>query len=106
MAFYNRRKFIVQLAAGASALALSRLGLAEDAKPPLTEDDAYAKSMGFKLDTNQVDAAKYPKHSAEQSCVTCQLYSGNEGDELGPCSFFGGRLVPPTGWCRNYKART
>ena len=106
MSQYNRRKFIVQIAGGASMLALARLGIAEEAKPPLTEDDAYAKSMGFRLDTNNVDSAKFPKHAPDQSCKTCQLFSGNDGDALGPCSFFGGRLVPPTGWCRNYKART
>lgn len=104
MSTCNRRHFILQVAAGASALALSRLSAAEEAKKEaLSESDPYAKSMGFRLDTNQVDQAKYPKHTPDQSCLKCQLYSGEPGDELGPCSFFGGRLVPPTGWCRNFK---
>jgi hypothetical protein len=97
------------VAVGASALTLSRLVSAEDAaagpKPRLTEDDAYAKSMGFKLNTENVDQAKYPKHTTDQHCSKCQLFSGKDGDEVGPCSFFGGRLVPPTGWCRNFKPK-
>lgn len=100
----NRRTFMLQLVAGGSALALSRLSLAEEAKKAvLTEDDAYAKSMGFRLDTTQVDQAKYPKHTVEQKCSECQLYSGEPGEPLGPCSFFGKRLVPVDGWCRNFK---
>jgi hypothetical protein len=101
----NRRTFILQLVAGGSALALSRLGVAEEAKGVLTEDDAYAKSMGFRFDTTQVDAAKYPKHSLDQKCSECQLFSGGPGEELGPCSFFGKRLVPVNGWCRNFKPK-
>ncbi|MCH5372759.1 MAG: high-potential iron-sulfur protein [Planctomycetes bacterium] len=105
MSSTNRRRFLFQVAAGTSALALSRFAVAEEAKPALTEDDAYAKSMGFRLNTEDVDQAKYPKHTTDQSCSKCQLYSGAEGDELGPCSFFGKRLVPPTGWCRNFKPK-
>jgi hypothetical protein len=101
----SRRKFLFQVAAGASALALARVVSAEEAKGELSADDAYAKAMGFVLDTNDADTAKFPKHSVDQSCSKCQLYSGAEGDPLGPCSFFGGRLVPPTGWCRNFKPK-
>jgi hypothetical protein len=99
----SRRKFLFQLAAGASALTMARLVSAEEPKGELPPDDAYAKAMGFVVDTNDADSAKYPKHSPDQSCAKCQLWSGAEGDDLGPCSFFGGRLVPSTGWCRNFK---
>lgn len=101
----NRRHFIGQVVIGASALTLSRLAIAEEAKSVLPADDAYAKAMGFVLDTNDADSTKFPKHTPEQSCLNCQLYSGADGDDLGPCSFFGGRLVPPTGWCRNFKPK-
>jgi hypothetical protein len=103
MSSCNRRTFLFQVAIGASALGLSRLGIAEEAKPALTESDAYAKSMGFVLDTTKADQAKYPKHTVDQKCSNCQLFSGEPGAELGPCSFFGGRLVPVNGWCRNFK---
>jgi len=97
----------LQIAAGTCALAVARLGVAEEAKPveKMTEEDAYGKSMGFRLDTTKVDAAKYPKHAADQHCSKCQLYSGKPEDAEGPCSFFGGRLVPVNGWCRNFKVK-
>jgi hypothetical protein len=102
----NRRTFINQVVVGTSLLAIGRLGLAEEAqKEALSPDDAYAKAMGFVVDTNNANSEKFPKHTPEQSCKSCQLFSGAEGDDLGPCSFFGGRLVPPTGWCRNYKPK-
>jgi hypothetical protein len=99
----NRRSFMLKLVAGGSLFALGRLAIAEDKKPALTEADAYAKSMGFRLNTADVDQAKYPKHTMEQKCSSCQLFSGEPGEPLGPCSFFGGRLVPVDGWCRNFK---
>jgi len=101
----DRRKFLFQIAAGASALTLARFVGAEEAKPALDPNDAYAKAMGFVVKTEDADSAKFPKHSTDQQCSKCQLWSGAEGDELGPCSFFGGRQVPPTGWCRNFKPK-
>jgi hypothetical protein len=104
----QRRSFVLHLLAGGSAAAAGLPVRAADAVSTvrLTESDAYAKSMGFRLDTNQVDQAKYPRHdAATQQCSKCQLFSGKEGDAVGPCSFYGGRLVPPTGWCRNFKVR-
>jgi hypothetical protein len=99
----SRRIFILQVAAGASALAASTVASAQAAER-VTEDDPYARSMGFKLDTNKVDKKRYPRHdAATQSCAKCQLYGGKPNDALGPCSFFGDRLVPPGGWCRNFK---
>lgn len=101
----NRRQFIEQFAIAASALSIAKIGLAEEQKEALSADDAYAKAMGFVLNTEDADQAKFPKHSIDQSCSKCQLFSGAEGDELGPCSFFGGRLVPTNGWCRNFKPK-
>ncbi len=100
----NRRTFLIRLVATSGALAALPVHAAEESSERVTEADPYAKSMGFKLDTNQVDQAKYPRHDATQHCAVCQLYSGKAGDPLGPCSFYGGRLVAPTGWCRNFKA--
>lgn len=102
MTYRARRVFLLRAIATSGALVATR-AIAEETER-VTEADPYAKSMGFKLDTNQVDQAKYPRHDATQHCAVCQLYSGKAGDALGPCSFYGGRLVAPTGWCRNFKA--
>lgn len=99
----NRRTFTLHVIAGGSALAASSFAAAQETEK-VTEADPYAKSMGFRLDTAKVDQAKYPRHTVEQRCNVCQLYSGKTGDPLGPCSFYGDRLVPPDGWCRNFKA--
>jgi hypothetical protein len=105
----TRRIFMLRtlaLSSATTAAAVGTAALAQDApKPALTESDPYAKSMGFRLDTTKVDKARYPRHTVEQNCKTCQLFSGKEGEPLGPCSFYGGRLVPPQGWCRNFKVR-
>jgi hypothetical protein len=61
--------------------------------------------MGFRLDTAQADKVKYPRHDVSQHCSECQLYSGGPNDAVGPCSFYGGRLVPVKGWCRNFKVK-
>jgi hypothetical protein len=100
----DRRTFLIQVAAGTFAIAVGGLAVAEEAKR-LTEDDAYAKSMGFRLDTKTVDAKRYPKHTPDQQCSKCQLYTGAETDPEAPCSFFGKRIVPNGGWCRNFKVR-
>lgn len=102
----NRRIFVLQVITGASSLAGGmRLVSAADAGERVTEADPYARSMGFRLDTTQVDQAKYPRHDVNQKCSACQLYDGKPGEALGPCSFYGGRLVSVNGWCRNFKVR-
>jgi hypothetical protein len=109
MSSCDRRSFLLKVIAGTSALAVASVVQAEDAKKPLlklAETDAYARSMGFKVDTNLVDKARYPRHSPDQQCNRCQLFKADPSEPEGPCSFFGNRIVPATGWCRNFKART
>jgi hypothetical protein len=67
----------------------------------LSESDSYPKSMGFKLETKNVDNTRYPRHTTEQYCGRCQLFEGNATE--GECSFYGGRIVPAGGWCKNFK---
>ncbi len=99
----NRRVFMMQVAAGASAMAL---GLkASQAAEKLSENDSYAKSMGFKLDTKNVDGKRWTRHKPDQSCSGCQLWDGKQADAFAPCSFFGDRLTPNQGWCKNWKVR-
>ena len=105
----RRRVFMLQLLCGSTALTAGAVRAAEAPVPvtdeKLTEADPYAKSMGFRLDSTKVDKARYPRHTLEQKCSSCQLFSGAPGAEWGPCSFFGGRQVNKDGWCRNFKVR-
>ena len=84
---HNRRVFVLHVIGGASSLAGGmRLASAADAPTDerVTEADPYARSMGFRLDTTQVDQAKYPRHDVTQKCSSCQLYDGKPGEALGP----------------------
>jgi hypothetical protein len=102
----SRRVFFLRVACGSAALAATRAIAADPVSTEkLTESDAYAKSMGFRLDTTKVDKARFPRHTVEQRCSTCQLFSGEPKADWGPCSFFGGRLVYKDGWCRNFKVK-
>ena len=100
----NRRIFTLHVVASVSALAAG-VAQAADETEKVTEADPYARSMGFRLDTAKVDKVKFPRHEVSQHCSECQLYSGKAGEAVGPCSFYGGRLVPVDGWCRNFKVR-
>jgi hypothetical protein len=99
----NRRIFTLRVIACTSAFAATGASRADELER-VTEADPYAKSMGFRLDTTQVDQVKFPRHDVSQHCGVCQLFSGKPGEALGPCSFYGGRLVSVNGWCRNFKA--
>ena len=106
----NRRVFTLHVIAGSSLLAATGLQAQETkevkvSSEKVTEADPYAKSMGFRLDTANVDKVKFPRHDVSQSCAECQLFSGKPGEPLGPCSFYGGRQVPVKGWCRNFKVK-
>ncbi len=49
----------------------------------MKETDAYPKSMGYRIDTANVDKVKFPRHEVAQKCSECQLWSGKAGDPLG-----------------------
>ena len=91
----NRRVFIMTLVAGSSALAAS----AARAQAALAETDTQAVALGYKADTTKVDAKKFPKHEASQSCGNCQLYQGKPADATGACPLFAGKVVAKNGWC-------
>ncbi len=100
----GRREFILKLIplAGA-ALMLPRL--AHAAEPAeLTESDAMAKALGFRLNTNEVDQAKYLTHTKEQTCGNC-LHYAKSGAKRARCDIFS-KTVPKQGWCSAYVKRT
>lgn len=97
----NRRIFILHVVAGSAALATSRV-MAQAAAPMVNEKDAQAAALGYVADTTKVDIKKYPKHTADQKCSSCQLYAGKPKETGGPCPLFAGKQVAANGWCSAY----
>jgi High potential iron-sulfur protein len=97
----NRRVFILHVAAGSSALAASSV-MAQAAAPMVNEKDPQAAALAYASDTTKVDAKKYPKHTADQKCSSCQLYAGKAKEASGPCPLFAGKQVAANGWCSAY----
>lgn len=92
----SRRVFLMQVAAAGSAVSLA--GTAQ-AQAKVDEKDAQAAALGYSADTAKVDAKKYPKHTKDQKCSNCQLYTGKAADASGPCPLFPGKHVASGGWC-------
>jgi hypothetical protein len=99
----NRRQFMLKLLplAGAAAV-LPRVALAADVAD-LTEKDGMAVAMGFRLESEKADQAKYPKHTNEQKCASC-LHFTTVGAEKARCDLFN-KMVPKGGWCSGYSKR-
>ncbi len=97
----NRRVFMLQVAAGGSALALAKVAHAQ-AAPMVNEKDGQAMALGYAADSTKVDAKKFPKHAATQLCSNCALYTGKAGEASGPCGIFPGKHVAAKGWCSAY----
>jgi hypothetical protein len=94
----TRRVFVMQLAAAGSALGASAVH-AQAAPPKVDEKDPQAAALGYVADTTKADKKKYPKHTPDQKCGNCQLYTGKPKDATGPCSLFAGKHVTANGWC-------
>lgn len=78
---------------------------ADGEMPKLAENDAQAQALGYRSDTNTVDASRFPNHAADQACANCTLFAGQAGDEWGPCGIFPGRQVNAGGWCSAYSRK-
>ncbi len=94
----DRRGFLkMGMKAGGGVLALSAIPLQLLAGDHVTEDEALAQAMGYKLDASTVDTAKFPKRAgdagATQFCNNCALFAGEADAEFAPCSIFQNRLV-------------
>ena len=94
----NRRTFILRGCAASAAFASGRV-LAQSGGPKVDEADPQATALGYKHDTNKVDAKKYPQHKAQQDCANCQLFQGKPTDASGGCPLFAGKQVMGGGWC-------
>jgi hypothetical protein len=93
----SRRIFIAQVMAGGTAVVA--LGVHAQGAPMVDEKDAQASALGYAADTTKVDAKKYTKHTNDQKCSGCLLYTGKASDKAGPCSLFAGKQVAANGWC-------
>ena len=94
----TRRKFMMQVAAGSSALAATGV-MAQATGPKLDEKDPAAVALGYTVDTTKADQKKFPKHTAEQKCGNCQLFVGKASDAAGACPLFAGKQIASSGWC-------
>ncbi len=97
----TRRTFMMHVAAASSALAASG-AMAQTAAAKLDDKDPQAVALAYNADSTKVDAKKFPKHTAEQKCSNCQLYTGKGKDPMGPCTLFAGKQVAAAGWCSAY----
>jgi hypothetical protein len=103
-----RRQFIKRavaatIAAPIAATLMSAFARAADA-PHVDEANPTAASLGYKHDSTQVDAAKFPQHKPDQICSGCRYFQGQAG-EWGPCAIFTGKAVSAKGWCSAYAAK-
>lgn len=90
------RRQILLLASGVTvtvplAMLTSRKTLADEL-PPVDPEGAQAKALGYVHESATV----------EQWCNNCQLYTGKEGAEWGPCPLFPGKGVNAKGWCKSW----
>ncbi len=90
------RRQMLRLTAGATAIVpLSvltiRMTHAADL-PQLDPNDPQAKALEY------VHSSAKP----EQLCKNCQLYTGEEDVEWGPCVIFPGKGVNANGWCKSW----
>jgi len=90
---------MMQVAAGGAALVS---GYAMAAAKKIDEAEASAVALGFRMDTNKVDKAKFPKHKATENCGNCIAYLGKPTDEWSECDLLPDRRVPKAGWCSSY----
>ncbi len=91
----NRRKLLLN--AGKATLAIPLVVLVRQAAhatdlPELELTDSTGQALGY-IRESEVD---------DQTCANCQLYTGVEGEDLGPCALFPGKSVRAAGWCKSW----
>lgn len=96
----RRELFFLSLFAGSSTAFA-------DAQPAkVNEKDSVAAALGYVSDAKRVDKSKSPTYQAGATCSTCSWYQGKAGDPAGGgCTFFPGKNVDATGWCRMWNKK-
>lgn len=81
--------------------------------PALPENDRQAAALYYREDASTVDVSRYARAEGG-TCRNCQLYSGADDDEWGPCAIFSFRqhptlnanyVVSARGWCKSWGPR-
>ena len=85
------------------AVAAAGLASRAAAQAKLDEADENAVALGYRHDSAQVDAKKYPKHTPQQHCAECAFWQGAPGDDWAGCAMFGRKQIAAGGWCLAYK---
>ena len=99
-----RRVVIIRAAAGACAVLAAPL-LAQTSPSRVDEADDTARTLGYRHDTTQVDAQRFPKHAATQRCANCGFFQGSASDAWAGCAFFGRKQIAAAGWCSAWAAK-
>ena len=87
----KRRKFVTMLGATATVVPVSALvaSLPSHAQDAVDPESAQAKALQYMSESTVAD----------QNCANCTLYTGAEGEDLGPCPLFPGAMVHSAGHC-------
>ena len=96
---FDRRTFLI-CATACTAVVSAKVRAQTSAK--VDEAEPQAVALGYKNDTTKVDDKKFPKHTKDQKCANCQLFTGKPSDAWGPCALFAGRNVSAAGWCSSW----
>jgi High potential iron-sulfur protein len=95
----NRRTFIIHAAVGSAALCC---GSAMAAPKKIEENDPKGASLGYRHDSAQVDAKRFPKHTPAEKCNNCMAWLGKSSDAWAECDLTPDKLVANGGWCSSY----
>ena len=99
----SRRQFIVRLAAVGAVASAGRAHAQAGAH--VDQADEQAVSLGYRNDSNTVDAKKYPKHTPAQHCANCSFWQGKADDAWAGCAMFGRKHVANGAWCQVWAAK-
>ncbi len=88
---------------GTRAWAMRGRGEPDDTLAMLDPEDPQAKALSYTEDSPNMN----------QLCSNCQIYTGTEGEDHGPCAIFSYRVAPSgrqllvkaAGWCRAWGPR-
>lgn len=87
----KRRKFVTLMGASATVIPVSALvaSLPSHAQELVDPESAQAKALQYVAESE----------TADQNCANCTLYTGADGEEMGPCPLFPGAAVHAAGHC-------